>query len=64
MSLQERLIADLNSAMRAKDSVRKDALRMVRAALQNAEIEAQRGLNDQEVVQLISRDIKHREEAI
>ena len=64
MNLQERLVADLNDAMRARDSIRKDAIRMVRAALQNAEIEVQHGLNDQEVQQLITRDIKHREEAI
>jgi uncharacterized protein YqeY len=50
--------------MRAKDSIRKDALRMVRAALQNAEIEVQHPLSEQEVQQLIARDIKHREEAI
>ena len=64
MNLQERLASDLNDAMRAKDSLRKDALRMVRAALQNAEIEVQHQLNEQEVQQLINRDIKHREEAI
>lgn len=64
MNLQERLLADLNDAMRARDSIRKDAIRMVRAALQNAEIEVQHELNDQEVQQLITRDIKHREEAI
>jgi uncharacterized protein YqeY len=64
MNLQERLASDLNDAMRAKDSLRKDALRMVRAALQNAEIEVQHPLNEQEVQQLITRDIKHREEAI
>jgi uncharacterized protein YqeY len=64
MNLQERLLADLNDAMRAKDSIRKDALRMVRAASQNAEIEVQHPLSEQEVQQLIARDIKHREEAI
>lgn len=64
MNLQERLLADLNDAMRARDSIRKDAIRMVRAALQNAEIEVQHELNDQEAQQLITRDIKHREEAI
>lgn len=64
MNLQERLLADLNDAMRARDSIRKEAIRMVRAALQNAEIEVQHELNDQEAQQLITRDIKHREEAI
>ncbi|MHB1357479.1 MAG: GatB/YqeY domain-containing protein [Anaerolineae bacterium] len=64
MNLHERLASDLNDAMRAKDSLRKDAIRMVRAALQNAEIEVQHPLSESEVQQLISRDIKHREESI
>lgn len=64
MNLHERLASDLTDAMRAKDSLRKDAIRMVRAALQNAEIEVQHPLSESEVQQLITRDIKHREEAI
>jgi uncharacterized protein YqeY len=64
MKLHERLVADLNDAMRSRDSVRKDAIRMVRAAIKNAEIDVQHELADQEVQQLITRDIKHRKEAI
>ncbi|MCE5260136.1 MAG: GatB/YqeY domain-containing protein [Chloroflexi bacterium] len=64
MNLQERLMADLQDAMRANDGIRKDAIRMLRAAIKNAEIAAQHELDDSQVQQLVARDIKHREEAI
>ncbi len=64
MNLQERLMADLQDAVRANDGIRKDAIRMLRAAIQNAEIAAQHELDDLQVQQLVARDIKHREEAI
>src|SRR5687767_12072888 len=42
MSLQERLMTDLKSAMRAGDVPRREATRMLRAAILNEEIEIQR----------------------
>jgi len=64
MSLADRLYADLVSAMKAKDTPRRDAIRMVRAAIVNAEIDAQRTINDDEVQALITREVKRRKEAI
>lgn len=64
MNLQERLMADLKDAMRTQDTPRKEAIRMVRAAIQNAKIAAQRELSDDEVQALIAREIRMRNEAI
>ena len=64
MTLQERLTADLYSAMRQGDTHRKEAIRMVKAAVQNAEIEWKRPASDAEVEGLIAREIKRRVEAI
>lgn len=64
MNLQERLMADLKDAMRTQDTPRKEAIRMVRAAIQNAKIAAQRELSDDEVQVLIAREIRMRNEAI
>jgi len=64
MNLQERLMDDLRDAMRANDSIRKDAIRLLRAAIINAEIAAQKELDDTQVQQLVAKDIKHREESI
>src|SRR4030042_1237040 len=64
MNLQERLLADLQQAMRDKDVPRREAIRMIRAAVQNAEIEWQREASDQDVLDLIAREIKRRLEAL
>ncbi|MFH1085663.1 MAG: GatB/YqeY domain-containing protein [Chloroflexota bacterium] len=64
MTLQERLMEDLKDAMRAQDAVRRGTIRLVRAAIKNAEIEWQREANDEEVLQIIAREIRRREEAI
>ena len=64
MNLQERLLADLHQAMRDKDVPRREAIRMIRAAVQNAEIEWQREASDQDVLDLIAREIKRRLEAL
>jgi len=64
MSLQERLMTDLKEAMHANDGIRKDTIRMLRAAIINAEIAAQHPLDDAQVEQLIARDVKRREETI
>jgi uncharacterized protein len=64
MNIQERLMADLKDAMRNQDATRRDPIRMVRAAIQNAEIELQRPLTEAEAEQVISREVKRREEAV
>ncbi len=60
----ERLLADLQQAMRTKDVPRREAIRMVRAAIQNSEIALQRPLTEQEIQDLIAREIKRRNEAL
>ncbi len=64
MSLKERLMSDLKDAMREGDQHRKDAIRMVRAAIKNREIELQREIEDEEVIEIISQEVKLRREAI
>ena len=64
MALRERLMAELQSAMRNQDTVRRDTIRMTRAALVNLEIELQREATDEEVLDLIARQVKQRKESI
>ncbi|MCS7079788.1 MAG: GatB/YqeY domain-containing protein [Chloracidobacterium sp.] len=63
MTLRERLLADLTAALKAKDTTRLEALRMVKAALQKQEIEVQHQLDDTEMTALLSTLIKQRREA-
>lgn len=63
-TLKERLQADLADALRSKDEVRKAALRMVLAAIRNAEIEQQRPLDDAGVIAVLQKQAKLRRESI
>ena len=63
MTLQDQLMADLRDAMRSKDAPRRSAIRMVRAAVKNAEIDWQREATD-EVIAIISGEVKRRREAL
>lgn len=64
MSLQERLMTDLKSAMRAADVPRREAIRMLRAAILNEEIEVQRPLEDAEALRVIDRLVKRHRDSI
>ncbi len=63
-SLKERLQADLAEALRSKDELRKAALRMVLAAIRNAEIDQQRPLDDSGVIAVLQKQAKLRRESI
>ncbi len=63
MSLKEQLQQDLHQAMRTHDERRKLALRLVLTAVQIAK--ARQGtLSDEQVLELIRREVKRREEAL
>jgi uncharacterized protein YqeY len=64
MSIKEKLAEDLKTAMRAKDTVRLDAIRAVRAAITLREVESQKDLQDDAVVELIRGLRKQRLESI
>ncbi len=63
MSLVERMGGELTDAMRARDTSRRDALRLLLNALRNAEKELMRPLSDQEELQVLQRERKRRLEA-
>ena len=63
--LKERLRADLNTAMRARDSVRLRTLRMVLTSITNEEVsgDTARELSDDEIVKVLIREARKRREA-
>src|SRR6516164_1413108 len=63
--LKERLRADLNAAMRARDPVRMRTLRMALASITNEEVAgaAARDLTDDEIVKVLTREARKRREA-
>ncbi len=63
MSLAERIQGDVRAALKERDRTRVGALRMLGAALQNAEIEAGRPLEENEEQTILRRQLKQREES-
>jgi uncharacterized protein len=63
--LKERLRADLNTAMRARDRVRMRTLRMALSSITNEEVAgtSARELSDDEVVKVLTREARKRREA-
>jgi uncharacterized protein len=64
MSIKAQLSEDLKTAMRAKDTVRLDAIRSVRAAITLREVEGQKDLDDAAVVDVIRALRKQKLESI
>ena len=64
MSLSESLQADMKSAMRDGDAMRRDTLRMVIAATQHAAKDKKAELTDEETTAIITREVKKRRESI
>jgi uncharacterized protein YqeY len=64
MSLIARLESELTAAMKERDTVRRDALRLILSSLRAAEKELQRPLHDDEELQVLQRERKRRLESI
>lgn len=62
--LKERLLNDMKEAMKNKDTVRKNTIQLVRAAILNKEKDLQKELSDSEIEQIIQKQIKQRTETI
>jgi uncharacterized protein YqeY len=64
MSLKDKLTEDLKQAMRQGDEHRRSTLRLVMAAIKNAEIQKRRELDEGELLAVIAKEAKQRREAI
>ena len=64
MALKESIVADMQSAMREKDSTRLNAIRLLRAALQRREVDERATLDNEGVLGIIQKMIKQSRDAI
>lgn len=64
MALLEQLENDYKVAFKAHHQVKVNMLRMIKAAIKNAEIEARHELNDDEIIAVMTKEAKRRKEAI
>ena len=64
MSLEQKISADIATAMKAKDAPRLSTLRMLKAALMNKGVEKNRALDGAEELQVVSSLVKQRRDSI
>ena len=64
MTLKEQLKADLKDAMRAKEILKRDSIRSINTMIKQIEVDQRIDLDDSEIIKLIQKGIKQREEAI
>jgi uncharacterized protein len=64
MSLHERLTEDLKLAMKSRDQLRMDVIRMIKAAVLNKEVELRRDLDDAEMSRVMTTLVKQRRESV
>ena len=63
MSLKEKLLSDMKEAMKSKDPVRLGTVRSVISAVKSQEIDTRKDLKEEEILTIVSREIKKRKEA-
>ena len=64
MSLHDRLTEDLKLAMKSRDQLRMDVIRMIKAAVLNKEVELKKDLDDAEMSRVMTTLIKQRRESV
>ena len=64
MSLKEQLKEDLKTAMREKEVVKRASIRAINTMIKQIEVDERKDLNDEDVIRLIQKGIKQREESI
>ncbi len=64
MSLHDRLSEDLKLAMKSRDQLRMDVIRMIKAAVLNKEVELRKDLDDAEMSRIMTTMIKQRKESV
>src|SRR6266849_4584878 len=62
--LTEQVRADLTESMKARTAARTSTLRMLQAALKNEQINVQHELSDEEVLAIIRKSVKQRQDSI
>ncbi len=64
MTLSEQIISDMTASMKAQDAPRTSTLRMVKAAMQNRQIEKGGELNDEDMTKLLNSLVKQRRDSV
>ena len=63
MTLKAQVMADMKTAMKAKDKAKVGTLRMFTAAIKQVEIDERKELSEQEILSIVGKMIKQRKDA-
>lgn len=64
MSLKEKIESDFISAYKAHDEQKVSVLRLLKSAIKNSEINEKHDLSDDEVIKILRKEVKQRQDAI
>lgn len=64
MTLKDRLMDDLKESMKNKEQVRKSVVTLIRAAAKQREVDERVELSDQDILDIISKQVKQRKDAL
>ena len=62
--MKDELLQDLKEAMKNKDTLRKDTITMLRAAILQVEKDSQKTLTDDEICAIVAKEVKKRKDSI
>ncbi|BBB92783.1 MAG TPA: GatB/YqeY domain-containing protein [Methylomusa anaerophila] len=66
MSIKEKLVEDMKQAMKDKEAgkLRLSVIRMVRASIKNVEIDKKKDLSEEEVLDVLAKEVKMRKDSM
>jgi uncharacterized protein YqeY len=64
MSLREQINNDIKTAMKEKNTAVRDALRLLSSAMKQIEVDERKELNDEDVIKIIQKQVKQRNDAM
>ena len=63
MTLRETISTEVKNAMKAKDTKKRDALRLLMSAFKQIEVDERKELSDDDVIKIIQTQVKRRDDA-
>ncbi len=63
MSLRDTINQDVKNAMKAKDTKKRDALRLLTSAFKQIEVDERKELSDDDIIKIIQKQVKSRNDA-
>lgn len=64
MSLKEQISNDIKTAMKEKEVVKRDALRLLASAMKQIEVDERKELSDEDIIKIIQKQVKQRNDSM